>query len=241
MALERRLRATDSKSARRAGSQSIVSRRLRSADEEVRQLADDSMENISPSNDGSYAIGSDNRKYRVMNDYDPGFTDYYLVNTADGSRKPTLNQTTRQRFALAKREIRDLLRRQRLVFVLRRRRLGHEPDQRHQRPFLQRRERHAFDARFVRHRRLDQRRCRRADLRSLRHLADRARRQPFEKPDRRRGPQRKTTLRYVRLDPREALDRSGQADAASGGKPGDARFRFLSRQSQQRLRCRRNS
>ena len=29
------------------------------------QLADDTMENIAPSNDGSYAIGSDNRKYRV--------------------------------------------------------------------------------------------------------------------------------------------------------------------------------
>ena len=56
------------------------------------QLADDTMENISPSNDGSYAIGSDNRKYRVMSDYDPGFTDYYLVNTADGSRKPMLTK-----------------------------------------------------------------------------------------------------------------------------------------------------
>jgi len=52
------------------------------------QLADETMENVSPSNDGSYAIGSDNRKYRVTSDYDPGFTDYYLVNTADGSRKP---------------------------------------------------------------------------------------------------------------------------------------------------------
>jgi len=56
------------------------------------QLADDTMETISPSNDGSYAIGSDNRKYRVMNDYDPGFTDYYLVNTSDGSRKPLLTK-----------------------------------------------------------------------------------------------------------------------------------------------------
>ena len=56
------------------------------------QLADDSMETISPSNDGSYAIGSDNRKYRVMSDYDPGFADYYLVNTADGSRKPMLTK-----------------------------------------------------------------------------------------------------------------------------------------------------
>src|SRR5689334_10160728 len=59
------------------------------------QLADDTMETISPSNDGSYAIGADNRKYRVTNDYDPGFTDYYLVNTSDGSRKPLL---TKQRF-----------------------------------------------------------------------------------------------------------------------------------------------
>jgi dipeptidyl aminopeptidase/acylaminoacyl peptidase len=52
------------------------------------QLADETMENVAPSNDGRYAIGSDNRKYRVTSDYDPGFTDYYLVNTADGSRKP---------------------------------------------------------------------------------------------------------------------------------------------------------
>ncbi len=56
------------------------------------QLADESMENISPSNDGSYAIGADNRKYRTISDYDPGFTDYYLVNTADGSRKSILTK-----------------------------------------------------------------------------------------------------------------------------------------------------
>jgi dipeptidyl aminopeptidase/acylaminoacyl peptidase len=51
------------------------------------QLADETMESVQPSNDGRYAIGSDNRKYRVMADYDPGFSDYYLINTADGSRK----------------------------------------------------------------------------------------------------------------------------------------------------------
>lgn len=56
------------------------------------QLADETMENVSPSNDGRYAIGSDNRKYRVTSDYDPGFSDYYLVNTADGSRKPLLTK-----------------------------------------------------------------------------------------------------------------------------------------------------
>ncbi|HEY4422966.1 MAG TPA: prolyl oligopeptidase family serine peptidase [Pyrinomonadaceae bacterium] len=56
------------------------------------QLADDTMETIAPSNDGSYAIGADNRKYRITNDYDPGLTDYYLVNTSDGSRKPLLTK-----------------------------------------------------------------------------------------------------------------------------------------------------
>lgn len=51
------------------------------------QLADETMEGIIPSNDGRVAVGSDNRKYRITADYDPGFSDYYLVNTADGSRK----------------------------------------------------------------------------------------------------------------------------------------------------------
>ncbi|HSE31044.1 MAG TPA: prolyl oligopeptidase family serine peptidase [Pyrinomonadaceae bacterium] len=53
----------------------------------VVQLADESMDSVSPSNDGRLAIGSDNRRYRVMADYDPGFNDFYLVNTRDGSRK----------------------------------------------------------------------------------------------------------------------------------------------------------
>jgi dipeptidyl aminopeptidase/acylaminoacyl peptidase len=56
-------------------------------DKKFVQLADESMESVSPSNDGRYAIGSDNRAYRVMSDYDPGLSDYYLVNTTDGTRK----------------------------------------------------------------------------------------------------------------------------------------------------------
>ena len=56
-------------------------------DKKFVQLADESMESVSPSNDGRYAIGADNRAYRVMSDYDPGLTDFYLVNTADGTRK----------------------------------------------------------------------------------------------------------------------------------------------------------
>lgn len=51
------------------------------------QLADETMENVSPSSDGRFAIGSDNRQYRTMSDYSPGLTDYYLVNTSTGARK----------------------------------------------------------------------------------------------------------------------------------------------------------
>jgi dipeptidyl aminopeptidase/acylaminoacyl peptidase len=56
-------------------------------DKKFVQLADESLESVSPSNDGRYAIGTDNRAYRVMSDYDPGLSDSYLVNTVDGTRK----------------------------------------------------------------------------------------------------------------------------------------------------------
>lgn len=69
-------------------------------DKKFVQLADESMEGIATSQDGSVAIGSDNRKYRVMSDYDPGFTDYYLVNTSDGSRK-ALSTKQRGNFSLS--------------------------------------------------------------------------------------------------------------------------------------------
>ncbi len=51
------------------------------------QLADEKLETLVPSNDGRLAIGSDNRAYRISNDYDPGMTDYYVVNAEDGARK----------------------------------------------------------------------------------------------------------------------------------------------------------
>lgn len=57
------------------------------ADKKFVQLADATMENVNPSPNGLFAIGSDDRAYRVRANYDPGFTDYYIVNTADGSRK----------------------------------------------------------------------------------------------------------------------------------------------------------
>lgn len=59
------------------------------------QLADEKMETLVPSNDGHVAIGSDNRAYRISNDYDPGLNDFYLVNAEDGTRKPVAQK---QRF-----------------------------------------------------------------------------------------------------------------------------------------------
>jgi len=56
-------------------------------DKKFVQLADEAMDSVSPSNDGRYAIGADNRAYRIMSDYDPGLSDYYLLNTTDGARK----------------------------------------------------------------------------------------------------------------------------------------------------------
>ena len=56
-------------------------------DKKFLQLADEKMESLTASNDGRLAIGSDNRAYRITNDYDPGMTDAYLVNSEDGSRK----------------------------------------------------------------------------------------------------------------------------------------------------------
>lgn len=58
------------------------------ADKKFVQLADTTMENVNPSSNGLYALGTDDRSYRIRGNYDPGFTDYYLVNTVDGSRKP---------------------------------------------------------------------------------------------------------------------------------------------------------
>jgi dipeptidyl aminopeptidase/acylaminoacyl peptidase len=57
------------------------------AEKKFVQLADPTMESFNPSSDGKWAIGSDDREYRIRGNYDPGFADTYLVNTSDGTRK----------------------------------------------------------------------------------------------------------------------------------------------------------
>ncbi|HEX7720530.1 MAG TPA: prolyl oligopeptidase family serine peptidase [Pyrinomonadaceae bacterium] len=56
-------------------------------DKKFVQLADEKMESLAPSTDGRLAIGADNRAYRVISDYDPGLTDFYVVSAEDGTRK----------------------------------------------------------------------------------------------------------------------------------------------------------
>ena len=66
------------------------------------QLADETMENVTPSNDGRYAIGFDDRAYRRLRDWDASYTDFYLVNTESGVRKP-ISQKQQYNLALSPR------------------------------------------------------------------------------------------------------------------------------------------
>src|SRR5262245_57631585 len=54
------------------------------------QLADETMRDVTPTNDGRLAFGFDDRAYRTLVGYadDSNSSDVYLVNTTDGSRKP---------------------------------------------------------------------------------------------------------------------------------------------------------
>jgi len=58
------------------------------------QLGDETMRDVTPSNDGRYALGLDDRAYRTMIGYEDASSssDVYLLNTEDGSRKPLLKK-----------------------------------------------------------------------------------------------------------------------------------------------------
>lgn len=51
------------------------------------QVADDTLAEVQLSDDGQQAIGSDNRAYRRLIDYDGNYADYYWTDTATGQRK----------------------------------------------------------------------------------------------------------------------------------------------------------
>jgi len=65
---------------------------LHLADKKFLQLADPEMIGLTPSDDGRYAIGMDDRALRHMVDYDGTYNDVYLVDTVTGARKLLVKQ-----------------------------------------------------------------------------------------------------------------------------------------------------
>ncbi len=57
------------------------------ADKRLVQLADQSMPEVTPSEDGLWAVGGDDREYRSMREYDESYIDTWLIDTVSGSRK----------------------------------------------------------------------------------------------------------------------------------------------------------
>jgi dipeptidyl aminopeptidase/acylaminoacyl peptidase len=58
----------------------------------VIQLADRTMPEIVPSEDGQWALGGDDREYRSMLEYDTRYVDSYLVDTHTGKRVPLVKK-----------------------------------------------------------------------------------------------------------------------------------------------------
>jgi dipeptidyl aminopeptidase/acylaminoacyl peptidase len=51
------------------------------------QLADPQVENVTPSEDNQWVLGSDDREYRRLADYDERYSDEYVIDAATGARK----------------------------------------------------------------------------------------------------------------------------------------------------------
>src|SRR5579871_317163 len=64
----------------------------RLADKTFAQISDPAMGGLFPSDDGRVALGTDDRPYRRMVDYDGAYNDVYLVDTTTGARTLTLKQ-----------------------------------------------------------------------------------------------------------------------------------------------------
>lgn len=61
-------------------------------DRKLVQLADENLRDVNPVGDGEWAVGIDDRPYRILVGQDTNYTDQYLVNTWDGTRKPLLKK-----------------------------------------------------------------------------------------------------------------------------------------------------
>jgi dipeptidyl aminopeptidase/acylaminoacyl peptidase len=61
------------------------------------QLGDETMQGVNPSSDGRWALGSDDRAYRILVGYDDdaNSADVSLIDTSDGNRKPVMKKHAR--------------------------------------------------------------------------------------------------------------------------------------------------
>ncbi|HTF37211.1 MAG TPA: prolyl oligopeptidase family serine peptidase, partial [Blastocatellia bacterium] len=67
------------------------------ADSKYAQLGDETMQGVNPSSDGRWALGSDDRPYRMLVGYDDdaNSADVSIINTGDGSRKAIMKKHAR--------------------------------------------------------------------------------------------------------------------------------------------------
>jgi dipeptidyl aminopeptidase/acylaminoacyl peptidase len=61
-------------------------------DKKLTQLSDEAMANVNLPSNGSWAMGLDDRPYRILVGYDTSYDDVYLVKTSDGQRRPLLHK-----------------------------------------------------------------------------------------------------------------------------------------------------
>jgi dipeptidyl aminopeptidase/acylaminoacyl peptidase len=61
------------------------------------QLGDETMQGVNPASDGRWALGTDDRPYRILVGYDDdaNSADVSIINTSDGSRKPIMKKHAR--------------------------------------------------------------------------------------------------------------------------------------------------
>src|SRR5262249_31339673 len=64
----------------------------RLAEKKFLQISDPAMATLVPSDDGRVALGTDDRAYRHMVDFDGAYNDVYLVDTSTGARTLALKQ-----------------------------------------------------------------------------------------------------------------------------------------------------
>ena len=64
-------------------------------EQKLTQLADETLATVNPAQNGGWALGLDDRPYRILVGYDTTYDDIYLVNMTDGQRKPLLHKHSR--------------------------------------------------------------------------------------------------------------------------------------------------